>query len=354
MIDLTRYTCQLPLEGFGKKAQEKLSKAKVLIIGMGGLGCPVSMYLTAAGVGTIGICDFDTISLKNLHRQILYEEKDIGKCKVRVAAKRLKRQNPSANIIGITDKITSKNALKIIKEYDIVVDCTDNFGTRYLLNDACVILKKPLVYGSIFQFEGQVSLFNVRNNNGSYSANYRDIFPSAYDVAVPNCDEGGVIPTIAGIIGSIQANEVIKYIAGVGKLLASRLFIFNAKNLTSTIIELPIVSKIGRRVIEDIEVPLITVLEFRKAFQQKKFDLIDVRTPEEHSKFNIGGKNIPLEELNGRIFELPLNKSLVFYCRSGARSAKAVRQILNSYPKTKVVSLDGGIIAWQDKFGISG
>lgn len=349
MIDLMRYSCQLSLSGFGKKAQEKLFKSKVLVVGVGGLGCPVSVYLTAAGVGAIGICDFDNVSLKNLHRQILYEEKDVGKSKVRVATKRLKKQNPSANIVGIIDKITSKNVLKIIEGYDIIVDCTDNFGTRYLLNDACVILKKPLVYGAIFQFEGQVSLLNVRNSNGTYSANYRDIFPSADDVSVPNCDEGGVIPTIAGAIGSVQANEVIKYITGVGELLVSRLFIFDAKNLTSTKIELPTVSKFKISVIEDIEVPLITVLELRRAFQQRKFELFDVRTEEEYGKFNIGGKNIPLDELNNRISELPLDKSLVFYCRSGARSAQAVRQILNFYPKANITSLDGGILAWQDK-----
>lgn len=349
MDDLMRYSCQLPLSGFGKKGQERLSKARVLIVGMGGLGCPVSMYLTAAGVGTIGICDFDKVSLKNLHRQILYDEKDVGKSKVRIAAKRLNKQNPNVNIIGITDKITSKNVLKIIEEYDIIVDCTDNFGTRYLLNDACVILKKPLVYGSIFQFEGQVAFFNVRNNNGSYSANYRDIFPLADDVSIPNCEDGGVIPTIAGIIGSIQASEVIKYITGAGELLVSRLFIFDAKNLTSTTIALPSVSRYEVKRIANDDIPLVTVSELIKNFTKKKFDLVDVRTPEEHSKFNIGGKNLPLNELDDRVSELVFEKPLVFYCRSGVRSAHAVRQILSVYPKANVASLDGGILAWQEK-----
>ncbi len=347
-----RYACQFPLSGFGKKGQEKLSKAKVLVVGIGGLGCPVSIYLTAAGVGTIGICDFDKVSLKNLHRQILYGEKDVGKSKVGIAVKCLKRQNPSANIVRISDKVTSKNVFKIIEKYDVVVDCTDNFETRYLLNDVCVILKKPLVYGSIFQFEGQVSLFNVRNKNGTYSANYRDIFPSADDAFVPNCEEGGVMPTIAGIIGSVQANEVLKYITGVGELLNSKLFIFDVRNSTVTTIILPAATKVEIKAIEDKEVPLITVDELKKKFTNRKFDLIDVRMPDEHRQFNIGGKNIPLDELDACVSELVLEKPLVFYCRSGVRSAKAVRQILNAYPKVNVVSLEGGILAWQAKFGV--
>ncbi len=349
MDDLMRYSCQLPLEGFGKKGQEKLSKAKVLIVGMGGLGCPVGIYLTAAGVGTIGICDFDKVTLKNLHRQILYDEKDLGKSKVGIAEKRLKRQNPNVNIVCITDKITSINVLETIECYDIVVDCTDNFKTRYLLNDACVILKKPLVYGSIFQFEGQVSVFNIKNKNGTYSPNYRDIFPEANDVTVPNCEDGGVIPTIAGIIGSVQANEVIKYITGIGELLASKLFIFNAGNLTNTIIALPSVSKSEIKRIYNDDTPMITVSELKKNLAKKKFELIDVRTPDEHRQFNIGGMNIPLNELDDRVSELVFEKPLVFYCRSGVRSAKAVQQILSSYPKVNVASLDGGIIEWQAK-----
>ena len=348
MADLTRYACQLQLSGFGKKAQEKLAKAKVLIVGMGGLGCPAGVYLTAAGIGTIGICDFDKVTLKNLHRQILYDEEDVGRIKVKVAEKKLRKQNPSVNIVCIAEKIISKNALKIINGYDIIVDCTDNFETRYLLNDASVILKKPLVYGAIFQFEGQVSVFNVKKK-GKFSPNYRDIFPSTNDVAVPNCEDGGVLPTIAGVIGSIQASEVIKYITGVGELLISKLFIFDVKNLASTIITLPSVSISEIKRIVNDDIPLVTVSKLKKSITKKKFNLIDVRTPKEHKEFNIGGTNIPLHELNARFAELQLEKPLIFYCRSGVRSAQAVRQILNAYPKANIFSLDGGILAWQDK-----
>ncbi len=347
MVDLTRYTCQLPLKGFGKRAQRKLAKAKVLIVGMGGLGCPVSQYLVSTGVGTIGIADFDKVSLKNLHRQILFDEKDVGKSKVDVAARRLKEQNSQTDVICFSQKITSKNVLLLIKEYDIVVDCTDNFKTRYLLNDACVLLKKPFIYGSIFQFEGQVSIFNIKNKNGTYSANYRDVFPEKKHITIPNCDEGGVVPTIAGIIGLVQANEVIKYITRFGEMLVSKLFIFDARNLKSTIIDLPAVTKAVQNPQFADDVPLLSVFEFKKKLKNKEFELIDVRTQKEHKEFNIGGKNIPLHKFEDKISALRFDKPVVFYCRSGIRSGEAAKLVLREFPKAEVFSLEGGVNAWR-------
>ncbi len=346
MDDLTRYSCQMPLEGFGKKAQEKLKKAKVLIVGMGGLGCPLGQYLVSTGVGMVGIADYDTVSLKNLHRQILFSEKDVGKKKVDVAAKRLKSQNPQIEIVCHPYKITSENVLTLIKKYDIVVDCTDNFETRYLLNDACVISKKPLVYGSIFQFEGQVSVFNVKNKNGTYSPNYRDIFAQTNNTSIPNCDEGGVIPTIAGIIGVVQANEVIKYITGIGKMLVSKLFIFDAITLKSTIIHLPAVTKVEIKAIARETVPLMSIDEFKNSMKKKEFELIDVRTHEEHNVFNIGGENIPLDILPDKLHSLNFKKPIVFYCRSGRRSILAAKQVLKFNQNARIYSLDGGVNAW--------
>ena len=348
MDDLSRYSCQVALKGFGKKAQEKLKKAKVLIVGMGGLGCPLGQYLVSTGVGMVGIADYDTVSLKNLHRQILFSEKDVGKKKVDVAAKRLKSQNPQTEIVCHPYKITSENVLPLIKKYDIVVDCTDNFETRYLLTDASVLLKKPLVYGSIFQFEGQVSVFNVKNNNGTYSPNYRDIFSENNNVLIPNCDEGGVIPTIAGIIGIVQANEVIKYITGIGELLVSKLFIFNAKEAKSTIVNLPAVTKVEIQAIKRETVPLMTIAEFKNSMKKKEFESIDVRTHEEHNVFNIGGENIPLEILPDKLHSLNLEKPIVFYCRSGRRSGIAVQQVLKFNQNARVYSLEGGVNAWSE------
>lgn len=344
---MERYECQLPLQGFGKKGQEKLKNAKVLIIGMGGLGCPVSQYLVSSGIGTIGICDFDKVSLRNLHRQILYEEKDIGRKKVNAAKKRLEKQNSEIKIITYPYMLTPQNVLKTICEYDIVVDCTDNFDTKYLLNDACVILKKPLVYGSIIQYEGQVSVFNFKNADGSYSPNYKDIFPDANSTSILNCEEGGVIPTIAGIIGSIQANEVIKYISGVGSLLSSKLFIFDARQMSSFTIDLPAVTKAKIDALDERKVPQITANELKKSFNQNFYKLVDVRTREEHDKFNIGGENIPLDKLLSQASSLKFKKPTVFYCRSGRRSGEAVKFILQNDPKARIMSLNGGIKDWR-------
>ena len=229
---VSRYNRQILLHEVGEAGQRKLASAKVLVVGAGGLGCPVLQYLTAAGVGTIGIVEGDFVSESNLHRQILYGPADVGVNKAEVAAHVLKRQNPDVSFSIIADMIIPQNAIDIIQEFDIVVDCTDQIHTRYLLNDACVLLGKPLVYGAIHKFEGQVSVFN---HDGGPT--YRDLFPKPpKPESTPNCNETGVLGVLPGIIGTLQANEVLKRILGHGDVLSGTIFLFNAKTNLSQLI----------------------------------------------------------------------------------------------------------------------
>ena len=232
MLYMNRYQRQILLNEVGEPGQQKLAAAKVLVVGAGGLGCPVLQYLTAAGVGTIGIVDGDFISESNLHRQILFSPADIGLRKAEVAARVLKRQNPDISLQVIADMLIPQNALEIIQRFDIVVDCTDQIHTRYLLNDGCVLLSKPLVYGALHKFEGQVSVFNYKGG-----ASYRDLFPiPPKPESTPTCNETGVLGVLPGIIGTMQANEALKIILGYGEVLSGKLFLFNARNNTSQII----------------------------------------------------------------------------------------------------------------------
>ena len=227
--ELQRYSRHLILPEFNIEGQLKLKKSSVLVVGAGGLGCPVLMYLTAAGVGTIGIVDFDTVDRSNLQRQVLFTESDLGLPKTDMAIARLSQQNPDIDFINHNTRLTSENALDILNAYDVIVDGTDNFPTRYLVNDACVILNKPNVHGSIFRFEGQVSVFNYKFPDGTFGPQYRDIFPSPPPPGlVTSCAEGGVLGVLPGIIGSLQANEIIKVLTGIGVPLAGRLFIIDA------------------------------------------------------------------------------------------------------------------------------
>jgi molybdopterin/thiamine biosynthesis adenylyltransferase len=195
-----RYSCQIALPGFNEAAQQLLQQAKVLVAGAGGLGCPAAQYLAATGIGTLGIADFDIVSTANLHRQILYTPNDVGLKKAMVAADRLQQQNPGINVVAHDIKITSDNVLDMVDQYDIILDGTDNFDTRYLLNDACVLSGRPIVYGAIYQFEGQLAVWNIINADGTQTPNYRDLFPQVDATQIPNCADGGVIPTLAGII----------------------------------------------------------------------------------------------------------------------------------------------------------
>jgi len=338
--DLTRYSCQMALPGFGKVAQQLLQQAKVLVVGAGGLGCPALQYLAAAGVGTIGVADYDVVSLSNLHRQILYNPSDAGLKKATVACERLQQQNPGIKLIPLDVKITSSNAMDIIRQYDIVVDGTDNFETRYLLNDAAVLSGKPLVYGAIYQYEGQLAIWNLKNADGTFSPNYRDLYPNVNAAQIPNCAEGGVIPTLAGIIGCMQANEVIKYIIQTGELLSGKVVIFDAQTLQSRVINIGATAKMNiKHLVQTEEVPVISIDDLT----QGDFELIDVRSLQERDLFDIGGKHIPLEEIDENLDYFNDSKPRVFYCATGKRSEEAVKLIKQKHPDASVFSLDGGL-----------
>jgi molybdopterin/thiamine biosynthesis adenylyltransferase/rhodanese-related sulfurtransferase len=343
-LDLLRYSCQLALPGFSEAAQQRLKAARVLIIGAGGLGCPAAQYLASSGVGTLGIADFDTISISNLHRQILYDPGDVGKNKALIACERLLRQNPDIQLVPHTDKITSDNVSQVIEDYDIVVDGTDNFESRYLINDACVLSGKPLVYGAIYQYEGQVAVWNLPNDNGSRSPNYRDLYPQVDATQIPNCSVGGVIPTLAGIIGSMQANEVLKYITQTGELLAGKVLIFDAQSMQSRIIKIGNASKTGITALQPtIKASTITQAELQNGLDTGTMQLVDVRTLQERDLHDIGGEHIPLDELEENMELLNADITVVFYCATGKRSAEAVKLVSKLKPGTNALSLEGGI-----------
>ncbi len=334
-----RYTCQMNLPGFGESAQLRLQKASVLIAGMGGLGCPAAQYLVSSGVGHLTFVDDDVITESNLHRQILYSQKDIGLSKATVAAGVLKQQNPAVSITPQQQRITSANVMEIITGFDLVIDATDNFETKYLLNDACVLLGIPLVYGAIYQFEGQVSIWNVRQQDNTYTCNYRDVFPDAGKAAIPDCAESGVIPTLAGMVGCMQANEAIKYLTGHAGILTNKLWIMNVLDGQSRIISLKKQARTAMNALQET-VPVVTLDEMQEF---APFELIDVRTAEEHKAASMGGINIPVDELPERLHELPLSDPLLLYCATGRRSAAAVVLIKEKYPDARVYSLKGGI-----------
>ncbi|MEO8112088.1 MAG: HesA/MoeB/ThiF family protein [Ginsengibacter sp.] len=348
--ELLRYSCQLALPGFNEETQRQLQNAKVLIAGAGGLGCPAGQYLAAAGIGTIGIADYDNISISNLHRQILYTPADAGLKKVTVACDKLQRQNPGISIIPHNTKITSENVMELITQYDLVMDCTDNFETKYLLNDACVLQRKPLIYGAIYQYEGQVAVWNLLSKDGTYSPNYRDLFQNVNASQVPNCADGGVMPTLAGIIGCMQANEVIKYFAKQGDLLAGKILLFDVQTMQSRVIKVGTITKTNITALtETIERPVIPPKDFKELADTGAYELIDVRSAEEHNSFNIGGKNIPVNEIEKKFSLIDLEKSVVMYCATGKRSGEAVSLFKNKFPGAKAFSLEGGLEALDQK-----
>ncbi|OIR01293.1 putative adenylyltransferase/sulfurtransferase MoeZ [mine drainage metagenome] len=323
----------------------KLKTAKVLIIGAGGLGCPVLQYLAAAGVGHIGVVDHDKVEASNLQRQILYTITDIGKYKATVAKEKASTLNPFIRIEAYVTNVTSENVLSLIEPYDIVVDGSDNFATRYLLNDVCVIMNKPLVFGSIFKFEGQVSVFNYQDG-----PTYRCIFP---EIPAPdemsNCAVIGVVATLPGIIGTLQANEVIKIIIGIGEVLSGRLLVINALNMQTQYFDFEALDKNKSidhlsiyKYVCDSKASSISLEELQELLQTEKVQLVDVREPEEHAAFNIGGINIPLSQIasDNRLFDS--DHTIVFYCASGIRSKKAVELLTNSDVKN-ILSLQDGV-----------
>jgi sulfur-carrier protein adenylyltransferase/sulfurtransferase len=363
--ELSRYARHFVLPDFGVEGQLRLKQGSVLVVGAGGLGCPMLLYLAAAGVGRIGIIDPDRVDDSNLQRQVLYTTDDIGAYKAEAAKKRLLALNPHIEIEAYTFGLTSANALTIIDLYDIIADGTDNFPTRYLVNDACVLRGKVNVYASIFRFEGQVSVFNYSLEMGERGVNYRDIFPSPPPPGlVPDCAEGGVLGVLPGIIGSIQASEVLKILSRVGEPLAGRLFIFDAASFMTRILKIsknpsyqPITELIdyeqfcGLKPI-DTEGPTaeISVQDFRRwQTQNIDYQLVDVREAYEYEAGNIGGVLIPLSILPENMDIISKEKPVVVHCKSGARSQKAIA-LLKEKGFDNVFNLKGGILAYKYAF----
>ncbi len=357
-----RYSRHFVLPGFGEAAQQKLKKANVLVVGAGGLGAPALYYLAAAGVGKLAVADADTINLSNLQRQILFTAADVGQGKAAVAVNRLRALNAEIQLTPIPLRIDRHNALEILQPYDVVVDATDNFATRYLLNDACVLLGKPLVYGSVFRYEGQVAVFNFQG-----SANYRDLYPEPpAPGSVPDCEQGGVIGVLPGLIGCYQANEVIKLITGTGESLRNKLMLVDTLTLETNVLNIPNRNQKDRiKSLIDYEqfcglkpthttMKEVTVQELKNMMDQKEdFQLIDVREPHEYDICNLEGELIPQAEIPHSVDRIAKDKKVVIHCRSGARSGNMVNWLEKNHGFTNLYNLKGGILAWADQIDTS-
>jgi sulfur-carrier protein adenylyltransferase/sulfurtransferase len=365
--EILRYSRHLIMPEVGMEGQLKLKAAKVLCIGAGGLGSPLALYLGAAGVGTIGIVDFDVVDYTNLQRQIIHSTADVGRKKLDSAQDKLKAINPNVNVIRYDTRLSSANALELFRDFDIVVDGTDNFPTRYLVNDACVLSGKPNVYGSIFRFEGQVSVFGTEAGPC-----YRCLYPEPPPPGlVPSCAEGGVLGILPGLVGVMQATEAIKLILGAGEPLIGRLLLVDALAMRfrelklrkdpdcpvcgthRTITELIDYNEFcgirGEEKPVDTQIPSISVEELkRRKDAGEDIFVLDVREPHEYQICNIGGYLIPLNDLPKRVNELDTSREIVAHCRSGVRSAKAA-EFLRQSGFTKVKNLSGGILAWAEK-----
>jgi sulfur-carrier protein adenylyltransferase/sulfurtransferase len=368
--EVQRYSRHLIMPEVGVEGQRKLKAARVLCIGAGGLGAPASMYLAAAGVGTLGLVDFDVVDSSNLQRQIIYGTPDVGRRKLEAARERLTAMNAAVQVVLHETTLSSKNALDVLKDYDVVLDGTDNFQTRYLVNDACVLLGKPNAYGSIFRFDGQASVFAMKGGPC-----YRCLYPEPPPPGlVPSCAEGGVLGVLPGVIGVIQATEAIKLILGTGQPLVGRLLLYDALQMRFRELKLrrdpecPICGDHPTiKALIDYDqfcgvvpaahaqharsgVPEITVDALKaKMDRGEDFDLLDVREPNEFQICRIQGATlIPLGELSRRTAELDPNRDLVVHCKMGPRSAKAVA-LLQERGFTRVHNLKGGILAWIDR-----
>ncbi len=360
-----RYARHYSLSDFGTEGQKKLSRAKVLVVGAGGLGCPVLQYLAAAGIGTLGIADHDHVSLSNLQRQILFTTDDIGSLKAETASVKLQKLNPEIKIITYSAELTTRNAWDIISDYDIVVDCTDNFTSRYLINDACVLLKKPLVFGAIYKYEGQVSVFNADLHCG-HPVNYRHLFPNPPDPdEVQDCNEVGVLGVLPGIIGMMQANEVIKLIAEIGEVLAGKLLTFNMLTYEMLIMEIlsdgsgPSLIPVDRDAFEKmnygffcgISADRINELncgDFIRKNSEQHTVTVDVREIGELPAADFPHIQIPLSELNDRAAEIK-DEQILLFCQSGKRSLKAAKILQEHFGTAGNIShLKGGITALQE------
>ncbi len=365
--EYARYSRHLILPEVGLEGQKKLKAARVLMIGTGGLGSPLGLYLTAAGIGTIGLVDFDVVDESNLQRQIIHGTKDVGRPKIESAQDRLKDINPNVRIEAHETRLTSENALELFKDFDVVVDGTDNFPTRYLVNDACVLTGKPNVYGSIFRFEGQATVFDAKRG-----ACYRCLYPEPPPPGlVPSCAEGGVLGVLPGIVGTIQANEVIKVILGAEGILLNRLLLFDAWKMKFRELKLrknpdcpicgenPTITELidyeefcGLNLPEEkSEMEEISVTELSDLIKNNsEVQLIDVREPHEYEIGKIPhSKLIPLGEVVARQKEIDQSRTAIIQCKSGGRSAKAIAALQDAGYKGKLLNLKGGILAWSDE-----
>lgn len=366
--EILRYSRHLIMPEVGMEGQLKLKNAKVLLIGTGGLGAPLGLYLAAAGVGKLGLVDFDVVDFTNLQRQVTFGTSDVGKHKSEAARARLSNLNPDIEVQSFETQLTSANALELFKDFDIIVDGTDNFPTRYLVNDACILLGKPNVYGSIFRFEGQATVFGMPDGPC-----YRCLYPEPPPPGlVPSCAEGGVLGVLPGIVGSIQAMETIKLILGNGDNLVGRLLLFDALGMKFRELKLrknpdcPMCGK-NRTIHElidyyefcgvrgeeapapNLQVPEITPKEFKTRLDRgDDLYVLDVREPHEYQICNLKGHLIPLGELPRRVHELDSSREIVAHCRSGKRSAEAV-DFLRKAGFRKIHNLKGGILAWSDE-----
>jgi adenylyltransferase/sulfurtransferase len=365
--EIARYSRHLILPEVGLEGQKKLKAARVLMIGTGGLGSPLGLYLAAAGIGTLGIVDFDVVDESNLQRQIIHGTKDVGRPKIESARDRLQDINPNTKIEAFETRLSSENALEFFREFDVIVDGTDNFPTRYLVNDASVLTGKPNVYGSIFRFEGQASVFWAEKG-----ACYRCLYPEPPPPGlVPSCAEGGVLGVLPGIVGTIQANEVIKVILGAEGILLNRLLLFDAWKMRFRELKLkknpacpicgtdPTIKELidyeefcglNLPVKEDV-LEEITVSELSEQLKNNpETQVIDVREPHEFEIARIPNtKLIPLSEVVRRAKEIDSSRTAIIHCKSGVRSGKAIRALQESGYKGKLLNLKGGILAWSDE-----
>ncbi|MBO9659324.1 MAG: HesA/MoeB/ThiF family protein [Chitinophagaceae bacterium] len=357
-----RYHRQLILQGFGIDAQQKLLHSRVLVVGAGGLGCPVLMNLTGMGVGMIGVVDDGLVELSNLHRQLLYDMGDIAELKTNAAKKKLQRMNPDIQVSTYPVRLTNHNATEILNNYDLIVDCTDNFPTRYMLTDACWLLKKQLVFGAVSRYEGQVSAFDNKTT-------YRDLFPDPpQEGEIADCNEAGVLGVLPNIIGNFMANECIKIITGIGETLKGKLLTYSALTNDSFTIEINSAKLSRNRIPETLELfrkmnypalcgvePSVTIdlVKFEQLLQQNNTLVIDVREPDELPELTIPHKRISLSELKNSIPEA--NQMIVFICQSGKRSLQAVNIFKEKQPSLcgKIFSLQNGINSIDKKYTTS-
>ena len=368
--EIQRYSRHLTLEEIGIEGQQRLKASSVLAIGTGGLGSPLLLYLAAAGVGKIGIIDFDIVDESNLQRQIIHSTKWLNKPKIESAKERISELNPYCEVVGYYEALTSENALAIIKDYDVICDGTDNFPTRYLANDACVILKKPYIYGSILKFEGQASVFNLTEE----SPNYRDLVPEPPPPGlVPSCAEGGVIGVLPGLVGTIQATETIKVITGVGKPLDGRILLIDAlgmnfrqlrlsknyKNKITELIDYEQFCNPAKQARDNQEIESIDVIELKARLDSNKDNtiLIDIRTKQERDiclieeAIHIPQKDIESEKGLEKIKSLCKDRDIYIHCKAGGRS-RSTTELLGT-KNIKAINVEGGILDWIEKIDSS-